>query len=154
MRYTAIAGLLAGLTAMAGCTAAEAEVPEPSPDGRAAELCRTLVANAPTTMFGQRQISVKPDSDYVEAWGDPVIALRCGVERPEALRPDSELTVVNDIAWLAEPVDDTPNLFTAVGREVYVELNIPPAYDTPAEGLVEISDQIAEDVPESSDGEL
>ncbi|MBB4933578.1 hypothetical protein F4561_004398 [Lipingzhangella halophila] len=154
MRHAAIAGLLAGVAAVAGCTTTTAEVPEPAPDGQAAELCRTLVENASDTMFDESRIAVEPESDFVAAWGDPVIALRCGVDRPDALRPDSELMVVNDIAWFAEPVGDTPNLFTAVGREAYVELTIPPAYGAPAEGLVEISDQITEDIPESSDGEL
>ncbi len=153
MRHAATAGLLAGVT-LAGCTAADAEVPVPSPEGQAAEVCRTLVGNAPDTMFGESRISTDPESDYVAAWGDPVIALRCGVERPDALQSDSELTVVNDIAWFPEPVDEAPNLFTAVGRVAYVELTVPPTYGAPAEGLVDLSEQVAEDIPESADGEL
>ncbi len=152
MRRAAVAAL-AGVAVLAGCTSGSAQVPAPAPEGQAADLCRTLVAKAPDTMFGQDRISVEPASDYVAAWGDPPIALRCGVERPERLRPDSELLVVNDIAWFAQPPDN-PNLYTAVGREAYVELSISPSYGAPAEGLVAISDLITEEIPALPSGEL
>ncbi|WP_046468048.1 DUF3515 domain-containing protein [Allosalinactinospora lopnorensis] len=152
MRRSAIGGLLAGVTLMAGCTATDVQVPEPTPGEQAAELCRTLVDDVPRTLFGEAEVS-EPGSDLVAAWGDPVIALRCGVDRPDALRPDSELMVVNDVAWLPEPPDE-PNLYTAVGHEAYVEMSIPPAYGAPAEGLVEISDLINENIPALPGGKL
>ncbi|CAM3723968.1 DUF3515 domain-containing protein [Nocardiopsis gilva] len=149
----AVAVFAPALALLAGCTGGAVEVPEPTPGKKAAELCRALVKRAPETLFDQNRVDVDPASDFVAAWGDPPIALRCGVDRPSALRPDSELMVVNDIAWLPEPADQ-PNLFTAVGREAYVELSLPPSYGAPAEGLVAISDLINDEVPALPDGEL
>ncbi|RCV54036.1 DUF3515 domain-containing protein [Marinitenerispora sediminis] len=153
MRRAAAGGTLAVAVLLAGCAAGEVEVPAPAPQGRAADLCRTLVDQAPDTLFGQERVAVRPDSEFVAAWGSPTIALRCGVPRPEGLRADSELTVVNEIAWLPQPAD-RPNLYTAVGREAYVEMSIPPSYTPPAEALVAVGDLIAREVPALPAGEL
>ncbi|WP_184080395.1 DUF3515 domain-containing protein [Nocardiopsis mwathae] len=139
--------------ALAGCTAGSVEVPPPDPEGQAADQCRALVKRVPSALFGENRVEVSPRSDFAAAWGDPPIALRCGVDRPAGLRPDSELMVVNDIAWLPEP-EDRPNLFTVVGREAYVEMSVPPSYGAPAEGLVAISDLVADEIPALPDGEL
>ncbi|MFC7327836.1 DUF3515 domain-containing protein [Marinactinospora rubrisoli] len=153
MRRAAAGGALAVLFLLAGCAAGEVEVPAPAPQGRAADLCRTLVDQVPGTLFGQERIPVRPESEFVAAWGSPTIALRCGVPRPEGLRPDSQLTVVNEISWLPQPAD-RPNLYTAVGREAYVELSIPPSYTPPAEALVAIGGLIGREIPALPAGEL
>ncbi|MFC7742285.1 DUF3515 family protein [Nocardiopsis composta] len=75
------------------------------------------------------------------------------MERPESYRPDSELTVVNGVAWLPEPAD-RPTTYTALGREAYVEVTVPPSYSPPAEALVAVGDAVADTVPALPDGEL
>ncbi|GLU46620.1 DUF3515 domain-containing protein [Nocardiopsis ansamitocini] len=137
--------------ALSGCGAVR--VPATEPEGPAAAACRTLMPGLPGTLYEQERVEVEPDSEFVAAWGSPTIALRCGVPRPEGLRPDSELFVVNDITWLGEPAE-RPTLFTAVGREAYVEVSIPQAYQPPALGLVALSELVAQDVPALPAGEL
>lgn len=153
MRVRTVVTTAAALTVLAGCAADTAEVPAPSPDTETAELCHTLVQHLPDTMVGQERITTRPDSDHVAAWGDPPIAVRCGVERPAELAPDSQLRTVNEISWFPEP-GDRPTLFTAVGRAAYVELDVPASYGAPAQGLVEMSDVIADTVPALPSGEI
>ncbi|MFD0801780.1 DUF3515 domain-containing protein, partial [Streptomonospora algeriensis] len=119
-------------------------------DAAAEDACRALVERSPERLFGQERVEVRPETPYAAAWGDPPIALRCGVGRPAELRPDSELMVVDEVAWLPEP----PGVYTAVGREAYVEVVVPPSYGAPAEGLVEISDLVFREIPELPSGEL
>lgn len=146
---------LAGVLLVTACTSEAETPPPPDLDGAAAELCADLVEAAPETLYEQGQVPTDPESEFTAAWADPAVTLRCGVQRPDAYAPDSELQVVNDVAWLPEPVDSAePHLFTALGHEVYVELAIPAAHGMPAEGLVAISDAITEIVPERTDGEL
>ncbi|TDQ53664.1 DUF3515 domain-containing protein [Actinorugispora endophytica] len=147
----AAAALAAGLLLLSGCGAVRMQPPEP--DERTAGLCRALVDRLPETLYEQDRVAVQPDSDLVAAWGSPTIALRCGVERPEGLLPDSQLTVVGEVAWLGEPAD-SPSLYTAVGREAYVELTLPATYTPPALALATISGLVEEEVPALPAGEL
>ncbi|WP_169805210.1 DUF3515 domain-containing protein [Nocardiopsis trehalosi] len=146
-------GAALGVAVLAAGCAGAVRVPPPEPEGAAADRCAALVGRLPDTLLGADRAAVEPDSPYVAAWGDPPIAVRCGVERPEGLRPDSELMVVNDVAWLPQPAD-RPTLFTSVGREVYVEVTLPPSYGAPADGLVEVGGLVAEEAPPLPDGEL
>lgn len=141
---------LGAVSVLAGCSAQAVEVPAPSPDAAAEDMCRALVDRVPERLFDQDRIEVRPPTPYAAAWGDPPIALRCGVGRPAELRPDSELMVVDGIAWLPEE----PEVYTAVGREAYVEMVVPPSYGAPAQGLVEISGLIAQEIPKLPSGEL
>ncbi|MDS1270638.1 DUF3515 domain-containing protein [Lipingzhangella sp. LS1_29] len=148
---------LTGATALllAACGAPAGTGPPPELDDAAAELCRDVVDAVPDTLYGEDRVPTEPESDFTTAWGDPPITLRCGVDRPDAYAPDSELQVVNDVAWLPEPEGSAePHLFTALGHEVYVELAIPAVYGVPAQGLVAVSDVIGEIVPERTDGDL
>ncbi|QBI55699.1 DUF3515 domain-containing protein [Streptomonospora litoralis] len=152
-RCAAALAALAAAGVLAGCSPATAELPAPSPGPAADDLCRELLERVPQTVYDQERVEVRPETPYAAAWGDPPIALRCGVGRPEELRPDSELTVVNGIAWLPEP-GERPDLYTAVGREAYVEMSIPATYGAPAQGLVAMSDLIDQEIPALPAGEL
>ncbi len=139
------------LALVSGCGAVRMEPPEP--DARTAELCRAMMARLPEALYEQERVAVVPDSELVAAWGSPTIAVRCGVERPAGLRPDSQLLSVNDIAWLPEPAD-SPTLFTAVGREAYVELTLPATYTPSGVALTVLSDLVAEEIPALPPGKL
>lgn len=149
--HRATAALAVGLALLCGCGAVQVEPPSPGPE--AAERCAALVARLPDSLYDEDRVPVQPDSDLVAAWGSPAITLRCGVERPAALQPASHLVVVNDIAWLGEP-EDAPVQYTAVGREAYVELALPPEYTPPALGLVTVSELIEAEIPALPAGEL
>src|SRR5690606_40607058 len=116
MRRRATTGAsAAALLLLTGCTAGAVQVPLPSPAPEAERLCGELAGGLPDEIFGQRQVPTDPESDLVAAWGDPAIALRCGVERPASYRPDSELSVANGVAWLPDPAD-RPTTYIAPGR--------------------------------------
>lgn len=141
------------LLGVAGCGAQTVRMEPPLPDAPAEEMCAALVADLPDTLMDADRVDVRPSSDLTAAWGDPAIGLRCGVERPVALAPDSLLEEVNGVPWLSEPAD-APTVFTAVGHEAYVELLIPTSYGPPAAALTTVSDLVAEHLPPLPDGEL
>ncbi|WP_017556814.1 DUF3515 domain-containing protein [Nocardiopsis baichengensis] len=152
MRKGAAGAAATGLVLLAGCTGGGVDMPVPEPDAETAELCEGLAERLPETLFGQERTQAQADSPLVAAWGDPVIALRCGVPRPDAYRPDSELMVVDEVAWLPEPQDE-PTMYTAMAREAYVELSVPASYGAPAQGLVAISEAISAEIPALPPGE-
>jgi hypothetical protein len=78
------------------------------------------------------------------------VVLRCGVARPAALSPTSQLIVVNRVAWLPE---DRPQwyVFTTVGRTAYVELLVPrsvPRQDSTA-ALPGLAAAVSSSVPKA-----
>ncbi|WP_017570622.1 DUF3515 domain-containing protein [Nocardiopsis halotolerans] len=151
LRRYACAGAVVALLATGCGTTVRMEPPEA--DAATAEICADLVAALPDTLLGAERARVRPDSELTAAWGDPPIGVRCGVERPVALAPDSFLQVVNDVPWLPQP-EDAPTMYTAVGHEAYVELSVPAAHGAPAAALSTVSDLINEHVPPLPEGEL
>ncbi|MGI9195950.1 MAG: DUF3515 family protein [Candidatus Nanopelagicales bacterium] len=77
------------------------------------------------------------------AWGEPPITLRCGVPRPTALAPTSQLIDVDGVDWL--PIQGQGGAaFVAVDwpseqAPAYVEVIVPGAYAAPADVLADIS---------------
>ncbi|MQA93781.1 MAG: DUF3515 family protein [Streptosporangiales bacterium] len=137
---------------LAACSGGAVEVPPPTPDAATGVLCGRLQERLPQTLAGAARGRTEPASEYTMVWGDPAIALRCGVPRPEGLMPTSELTVVNDISWLPLP-PDKPTSYTAVGREAYVEVTLPGDYRAP-DVLVTLSDTISAVIPSKPAGVL
>jgi hypothetical protein len=139
---------------VAGCGASAVQVPLPSPDAAAARLCAEL--RLPQKLHGQSRRTSQPKSPLVAVWGSPAIALRCGVDRPAAMQPTSQLVTVSGIPWFAEPID-RPVTFTAMGRKAYVDVTVPAAYtenSPPGDVLLELTDAIKAAIPEKPDGEL
>ncbi len=67
--------------------------------------------------------------------------LRCGVERPAGLSPDSFCFVVNEVGWYAEDATGSldgsappegETVFTTIGRSPYVEMTVPADDDRSA----------------------
>lgn len=141
---------LAVVLVTAGCGGQTVQMQPPETDGQTAEACAALVADLPDTLLGADRATVQPESEIMAAWGDPPIGLRCGVPQPSSLELDSILEEVNGVAWLPQP-EDAPTVYTAVEREAYVELSVPPSYGPPAPALSELSDLIAEHLEERAD---
>jgi Protein of unknown function (DUF3515) len=140
---TALGGVLAFLAVRANGPVRIA-VPQPSADVTA--ICGQLASRLPETLDGRSRRPTTPESDLVRAWGDPPVVLFCGVERPTALTPTSQLTTVNGLDWL--PADEDGQWrFTVVGRVAYVELVVPKRDGTPTDLLVELADPIKEADP-------
>ena len=119
------------------------EVPPVTPEADAS--CPALMEALPLELMGEPSRRVQTDSPFGYAWGDPPIALVCGVERPEGFGPDSALFQINGVQWLVDDSDPDTTVWTAVDRPVYVEVTVPASVDSgPATVL---STTIAETLP-------
>lgn len=106
--------------------------------------CKALFADRPLKVAGQDNRLVK--NGNASAWGDPPIIVRCGVEKPEDLGPASRCDMVADIGWFTESTSDG-YLFTTVGREFYVSVEVPHDYEPEADALADLADSIARHDP-------
>lgn len=77
-------------------------------------------------------------SEFAAAWGDPQIALRCGVAQPAAYEKTSEMVVVNGVSWFGEEQSDG-YVFTAVGRTPLVEVRVPDSHWPEVNPLVDLA---------------
>ena len=129
--------------ATAACSqGVEVPLPDPAPSGAAAFTCASLHSGLPDHVDGQGVTASTPVSSWTSAWGDPAITLRCGVPTPAALKPDSQLLVVDGVSWLPEKLTQG-YLFTTVGRSVNVEIAVPDAYSPEADALADLSPAVA-----------
>jgi hypothetical protein len=151
-RALAVGGLLTAVSAT-GCGAGAVEAPAPRPPAAVARLCQTLRDRLPAKVHDRSRRTTTPTSPLVTAWGSPAIVVRCGVPRPPALKPTSELVDINGVSWLSVP-PDRPVTFTAVGRLAYVEVTVPGAYQPPGDVLIELTGPIKAAVPATPDGSL
>ncbi|MGH3473228.1 MAG: DUF3515 domain-containing protein [Nocardioidaceae bacterium] len=129
----------------------EVQVTPTEPAGVARQQCTRLVAHAPSSVDGQQRRSITPHDALAGAWGDPPIVLRCGVQRPAALRPTSQCFAINGVGWLvtqdgkevdpARPVTGTL-VFTTIGRAAYVQVTVPDNYQPATDVLVDLTNVI------------
>lgn len=106
--------------------------------------CVGLLGDPPRSVAGQQYRHVA--GRIAAAWGDPPIILRCGVEEPVKLRPDSQCHEVNGVGWLAEKQGDDW-LFTTIGRAYYVSLEVPAEHAPAGDALADVSDVVARHDP-------
>jgi hypothetical protein len=108
-RALAAGGLLTLFSvALSGCGSGAVEAPVPRPPAEVAARCRALHDRLPQKVHGFARRATTPKSPLVTAWGSPAIVIRCGMPRPAALKPTSELVVVNGVSWLGVPADQPP----------------------------------------------
>jgi hypothetical protein len=150
-RHALTAGGL--LLVLAGCGAGAVEAPVPRPPAGVVRLCDALGGRLPVKVHGRSRRATTPRSSLVTAWGSPAIVVRCGMPRPTALQPTSELVDVNGISWLPVP-PDRPVTFTAVGRQAYVEVTVPAAYQPAGDVLIELTPAIKAAIPANADNSL
>ena len=126
--------VIPALVLLVGCSSTQ--VPSADPPASDQGACRTLIQSLPLTLDGDENTG---RSEYAAAWGDPQIVLQCGVATPAAYRPDSEMVVVNDVAWLPEE-QDKGYLFTAVGRTPQVQVYVPNTHSPEVNPLVDLAE--------------
>ncbi|MGZ5367083.1 DUF3515 domain-containing protein [Aeromicrobium sp.] len=107
--------------------------------------CDALYADLPNKVAGQERRDVK--SNIAAAWGDPEIILRCGVEEPAALTRSSRCDMVDDVGWFSEDTSDG-YLFTTIGRQYFVSIDVPKDYDPPADALVDLAKSVKKHDPD------
>lgn len=115
--------------------------------------CAALNKALPQTVDNEGRRHTSPDSPLTAAWGDPAITLRCGVPEPDVLRPGSKTynpsadeAYVNGVAWLIEKAHDGYR-FTAAQRAVYIELDVPSAYNPETNTLADLASAVIKAVP-------
>lgn len=132
---------------LVGCAQPVVRVTPPEPEGAAADTCRALDTAWPDAVFGFERRSTEPVSPFVAAWGDDaLIVARCGVPRPTALTPASEIFEVNGVDWFVETYE-RGTVFTTVGRVVDLQVRVPLALRPEARVLTELADVIERVVP-------
>lgn len=107
--------------------------------------CKGLFADRPSTVGGQKDRLVKGGN--ASAWGDPSIILRCGVDKPATLGPASRCDLVAGVGWFSETTSDG-YLFTTIGRDFYVSVEVPHDYSPEADALVDLADSIGRHDPD------
>lgn len=107
--------------------------------------CDALYADLPNQVADQKRRGVK--STIAAAWGDPEIIVRCGVEQPAALTRSSRCDVVDDVGWFSEDVADGL-LFTTIGRQFFISVEVPKGYDPPADALVDLAKSVKKHDPD------
>ncbi|MDV6013482.1 DUF3515 domain-containing protein [Haloechinothrix sp. LS1_15] len=127
-------------------------VPEvPAPEA-GAEACDRLLRALPEELpAGDEDLTRReladPAPPATVGWGlaNPVI-LRCGLEQPAELEPDSPLRAVDGVEWL--PVEgEGSHTWYAVDRAAYIALTVPDAAGTgPLQLISEIIDETLEPV--------
>jgi hypothetical protein len=100
-------------------------VQPPDADEPVARSCASFVAALPEELgtVGARR-AVDPPSDLTAAYGDPPVAVRCGVPNPTALTGTSTLVTVEGIDWFPEELTGGW-LMTTVGLDADVEITVP-----------------------------
>lgn len=114
-------GLLA-LATLSGCAAPVEVAPAP---GSTTAACAAVASAWPTTVADADRVDTRPQDASVAAWGDPAIIARCGV--PPLGPTTSECLRVDDVDWVAEPLEDGTR-FTTYGREPAIEVLVPSHY--------------------------
>jgi hypothetical protein len=135
----ALALALAASTALVGCGR---QVAVPPPDS-ASEACTAV--DLPPVIAGAGTRPTTQSS--TAAWGEPPITYRCGVQRPAALTPTSQLLDVSGIGWLPlEAAGGTAFIavtWPTADSPVYVEVLVPEEYAAPADVLADLSPALA-----------
>ncbi|WP_344917914.1 DUF3515 family protein [Streptosporangium oxazolinicum] len=145
LRFARRAGCAFALLILVGCGGA-VRVEPPAPEGPAAAACRALAERLPRKLDGADRTESTPASPYVAVWGEARIALRCGVPRPVTMSPTDQVPEIDGVAWYADPA--RPTLFTAIGRESYVEVTIAREH-TPQNVLVDLAAPIKSALPQT-----
>jgi hypothetical protein len=143
----------AALAVATACAADTVQVEPPHADTAATALCRKLYDALPAKLHGDDRRTTTPESRLTAVWGDPAIALRCGVPRPAALRPTSNLAEIDGLSWLPQP-EGVPTQFTLLGRGAYVEMIVPRTVKLPGEVLSELAPRLKAALPARKDGTL
>ena len=107
--------------------------------------CDALYADLPNKVADQSRRDVK--STIAAAWGKPEIILRCAVEKPAALTRSSRCDDVDGVGWFSENVADGL-LFTTIGRQYFISVEVPKDYDPSANALIDLAKAVTKHDPD------
>ena len=123
--------------------------PEPVPAGAAANACSAFTAGLPASLetVGERR-DTRPTSDLTAAFGQPPVAVRCGVPTPRALSATALLVTVEGVDWLPEELTEGW-LLTTVGRVANVEVTVPTPQGPAPSVAADLAPTIVATIPET-----
>jgi hypothetical protein len=138
-----LAAALCALVLAAGCGSQLSVDQYPTEPGTSLS-CKSLLADSPLVVADADARRVQDGN--AAAWGDPAIILRCGVEEPAELGPASRCDMVSGVGWFTESTSDGL-LFTTIGREFRVSVEVPSDYSPEADALADLADVVARHDP-------
>jgi len=131
--------LLCGAFVVSGCAGAVRVSPQPVASNQPG--CPAVLAELPKVVSDAKRRGITPSDASAAAWGRTPIVLTCGVPRPRALTPTSELLTVNGVDWLSQTLSSGVR-FTLVSRTPRVQVDVPKQYSPEINALVDLSDAI------------
>jgi hypothetical protein len=139
---------LGAILLVGGCGLGALDVEPHEPEPGSGQACAQLHEALPDVVSDAVRRDVEPHSEFVAAWGDPPVVLRCGVPLPSEYRPDAQLFDVEGVGWF--PVDGAGGtFFTATDREPHIEVAVPDDYAPEAEVLADLAAAITSTIAAS-----
>jgi hypothetical protein len=109
----------------------------PRLSARAETVCRALVSQLPMAVRGLPQRPVLQGTEQNAAFGEPAITVACGTAAP-TVPAESVLMTMDRVCWFTEQRADA-TVWTAIDREVPVQVTVPSTYEAPAQWANEFS---------------
>ena len=130
-RGVVASGWVCGCVLLVACSGpVEIDPPDQSPEDEAA--CEAFAAELPATLADEEPVETDPEDPLGGAYGDPAIAVVCGVGVPDGFTSTSMCDEANGVGWFAPPeqYDDQSADVTifAVTHHPVVELRVPSDY--------------------------
>jgi hypothetical protein len=132
-------------SAPAALSTAPVTMAAPLLSARAETVCRALVSQLPMSVRGLPQRPVLQGTEQNAAFGDPAITVACGTAAP-TVPAESVLMTMDRVCWFTEQRADA-TVWTAIDREIPVQVTVPSAYAAPAQWANEFSVTIGGTVP-------
>ncbi len=114
-------------------------------------VCRALLSQLPDDLRGLTRRPVTAGAEQNAAYGEPPVQLACGVPEVE-VPPTAEVfsfapeAADGAVCWYETP-DGEESVWTSLGREVPVEIRVPPDHAEPGQFVTAVSGAVAEMVP-------
>jgi hypothetical protein len=140
--------LLATVALTAACEGSVLHVRPPQPANDVVPVCNRLNDLLPNLLEHLQSRPTRPRSPLVHAWGNthPVV-LRCGVPTPARYSPSSPQTaLVDNVTWFQQLEGDHV-VWTAIRKDIDVELTIPTHYQGQGAFLVDVGAVISDAIP-------
>jgi hypothetical protein len=112
---------------------------------RASTVCRALLSQLPAAVRGMPQRPVTAGPEQNAAYGDPAITVACGA-KPPIVAMDAFLYKMDRVCWHSE-TRPAETVWTAIDREIPVQVTIPNVYEQPAQWANEFSATLIASAP-------
>lgn len=116
------------------------------------EVCRALVSVLPNSLDDQPRRKVtgnKGTAELAAAWGDPAIALHCGVSEIK-VKDEADVYKLGKTCWYAKKAKGS-TVWTTLDRSLPVEVTVPKKYEQPGQLVQAVTKSVAKKVPANKD---